>query len=133
MNEQSDYFQNPSESASRMERSTLINCIRRIEGILDEEIKLLESGNLHELDHINLRKSHLLSEFSRLSSSCPENSRDIQVLFAVCRSKASRNYEALGNYLRALEDLNSMILDHLRREETAGTYSRSVAHLSSEY
>lgn len=133
MNERFDQHQKLTDAANRKERSTIINCIRRIEEILDEEIKLLELGKLHELDHINLRKSHLLSEFSRLSSSYPENSQEIHALFAVCRSKAGRNYEALGNYLRALEDLNCMILDHLRREESAGTYSRSVAHLSSGY
>ena len=120
-----------SNIATRKEGSIIMNCICRIEELLDDEIYLLEQGNFHDLDHNNLRKSHLLSEFSRLTCSYFDNSDQIHTQLAVCRSKATRNYEALGNYLRALEELNYMILDHLRSEESAGTYSRSVAMKSS--
>lgn len=111
-----------------IDHKTLSNCFRRIEELLDEEIFLLNHGMLQELDHLNLRKSHLLTEFSRLSRSYDSTpSAEIQTYLTICHRKAERNYIALGNYLRALDDLNDMIIDDLRRQESAGTYSRPVA------
>jgi hypothetical protein len=110
------------------DHTIILNCLRRIDDILDEELMFLNRGMLHMLDPLNIRKSHLLLEFSNLSLYYTEVPPiEIQTRLDICRRKASRNYEALGNYLHALEDLNRIILDNLRDVESDGTYSRSVA------
>lgn len=111
--------------------TTILICISRIEELLDEEMRLLNQGRLHQLEHVNMRKSHLLVEFDRLSpdpSMC--RSHEIQIRMESCRRKAQRNFEALETYLRAMENLNQLILKHLRKEDSDGTYSRPViSHL----
>ena len=126
-----DLFKRPRHipvSTVAQDHITLIKCIDRINDLLDEEVQLLEQGRLDELERVNIRKAHILSEFSRHTQhhSLVE-SKEIQTYLDSCRLKAQRNFEALATYLRAVEDLNQMILDHLRKEESDGTYSRSVA------
>lgn len=107
---------------------TILSCICRIEELLDEEIRLIDQGALNELERVNIRKTCLLAEFARLSpGASPSSSTEIEARLSSCRRKAERNYEALGTYLRAVEDLNRMILDFLRREESDGTYARPVS------
>lgn len=111
----------------KIDHATILNYLRRIDDLLDEELLILNRGSLHLLDPLNIRKSHLLSEFSQLSLHYTHDpSFDIQTHLEICRQKAARNYEALGNYLHALEDLNRIILDHLRNQQSDGTYSRTV-------
>lgn len=106
---------------------TILSCIHRIEELLDEEIRLIDQGALNELERVNIRKTHLLAEFARLSpGASPSHLNEIDNRLSSCRRKAERNFEALGTYLRAVEDLNQMILDYLRREESDGTYARPV-------
>ncbi len=126
MNSLNNYTDHP-ENISYMSE-TILSCICRIEELLDEEIRLIEQGALNELERVNIRKTHLLTEFARLSpGASPSYSTEIETRLTFCRRKAERNYEALGTYLRAVEDLNRMILDFLRREESDGTYARPVS------
>lgn len=107
------------------ETSAILICIHRIDELLDEEMRLLDHGSLDELERINIRKSHLLAEFSRLAPHpSADLSSEINLRLDSCRLKAERNFEALGTYLRAMEDLNQLILEHLRKEESDGTYAR---------
>lgn len=110
---------------------TIQHCISRIEVLLDEEMEILDQGKLNELERINMRKSHLLVEFDRLSKDLSVGgSYQVQLRMDICRRKAQRNFEALEAYLCAMEDLNQLILSHLRKEESDGTYSRPVlSHL----
>lgn len=110
---------------------TIQHCISRIEVLLDEEMEILNQGKLNELERINMRKSHLLVEFDRLSKDLSVGgSYQVQLRMDICRRKAQRNFEALEAYLCAMEDLNQLILSHLRKEESDGTYSRPVlSHL----
>lgn len=110
---------------------TIQHCISRIEVLLDEEMEILNQGKLNELERTNMRKSHLLVEFDRLSKDLSVGgSYQVQLRMDICRRKAQRNFEALEAYLCAMEDLNQLILSHLRKEESDGTYSRPVlSHL----
>lgn len=108
--------------------TTILICIARIEDLLDEEMRLLKRGALKELERINMRKSHLLVEFDRLSlDPTVGRSNELQLRMESCRRKARSNSETLEAYLSAMEELNRMILSHLRKEESDGTYSRLVS------
>lgn len=110
--------------------TTLLIYISRIEELLDEEMRLLNQGAFNELERVNMRKSHLLVEFDRVSTDpSVDRSSDIQLRMETCRRKAQRNFEALETYLSAMEDLNRMIVSYLRKEESDGTYSRPVSSL----
>lgn len=125
-----DFYNRPElvpDSPVTRDYATILKCIDRINELLDEEIRLLDQGSLHELERVNIRKTHLLLEFSRLSQhNSLVDSREVHAHLAACRLRAKRNFDALGTYLQAVEDINRMILEHLRREESDGTYSRSV-------
>jgi hypothetical protein len=92
---------------------------------LDKERGILDKGALSELELVNIRKNHLLLEFSRLRNNFPSQlSAELQDRLSACQKKASRNSEALKHYLQAVQDLNQMIMDHIRKEDSDGTYSR---------
>jgi len=128
MHKRIDVAVSPSLSSRTV---TIQHCISRIEVLLDEEMEILNQGKLNELERINMRKSHLLVEFDRLSKDLSVGgSYQVQLRMDICRRKAQRNFEALEAYLCAMEDLNQLILSHLRKEESDGTYSRPVlSHL----
>ncbi len=122
----------PSENSSYIS-DTILSCVHRIEELLDEEIRFIDQGALNELERVNIRKTHLLAEFAHLSPGvAPAYSNELDNRLASCRRKAERNFEALGIYLRAVEDLNRMILDFLRREDSDGTYARPVTARMTE-
>lgn len=115
----------PLPAPSTRSDATLINCIERISALLDKERSILNKGALSELELVNIRKNHLLSEFSRLrNNSSSQLSAELHDRLLACQTKASRNSEALKNYLQAVQDLNQMIMDHIRKEDSDGTYSR---------
>jgi hypothetical protein len=115
----------PYPAASTRSDATLINCIERISDLLDKERSILDKGSLSELELVNIRKTHLLQEFSRLrNNSSSQLSTELHDRLSACQMKASRNSEALKNYLQAVQDLNQMIMDHIRKEDSDGTYSR---------
>lgn len=117
--------QNTTPSASLRSDATLISCIDRISALLDKERGILDKGTLSELELVNIRKNHLLLEFSRLRNNFPSQlSAELQDRLSACQKKASRNSEALKHYLQAVQDLNQMIMDHIRKEDSDGTYSR---------
>lgn len=117
--------QNTPPSASLRSDATLISCIDRISALLDKERGILDKGALSELELVNIRKNHLLLEFSRLRNNFPSQlSAELQDRLSACQKKASRNSEALKHYLQAVQDLNQMIMDHIRKEDSDGTYSR---------
>ena len=105
--------------------ATLTNCVDRIVALLDKESSILDKGAISDLEIVNIRKNHLLSEFSRLmNNSPPQLSEELRERLSICQKKAMRNSEALKHYLQAVQDLNHMIMDHIRKEESDGTYSR---------
>lgn len=107
------------------EITSLLSCIDRIEDLLDEEMRFLNQAEIDKLEPLNTRKSHLLAEFVRLSPGpSVEPSPEVSLRLQACHRKAEHNAAALQAYFSALEDFNKLILDHLRRDESAGTYSR---------
>ncbi len=105
--------------------ATLINCVERISALLDKESSILANGRISDLEIVNIRKNHLLFEFSRLMNNAPTYlSEELRDRLSACKRKALRNSEALKHYLEAVQDLNLMIMDHIRKEDSDGTYSR---------
>lgn len=101
-----------------------INCIERLETLINAETAMLRNCERIDFEALNLRKTHALLEFMQVSRSVREESlvharhriRDLQ-------DRLAENAETLERHLQAIREISALIIDGIRKEESDGTYS----------
>jgi hypothetical protein len=105
--------------------SALLNCIERLDSLLQHEEHIIGMGWPFDLDSINNSKAHLLHEFSQLSRNLQVNaSAVIEVRLMEVMKRAARNAFALEQYFLAIQEISRIMVENVKKEESDGTYSR---------
>lgn len=103
----------------------LLNCIERLDILLQKEELLINTGWPFDLDAINGVKAHLIHEFSQLSrttSIAPWVELETRLKELV--RKAARNSFVLEQYFLAIQEISRLMIESAKKEESDGTYSR---------
>lgn len=99
-------------------------CVDRLETIIRAETQILRRGGKIDFEALNLRKSHALLEFLRVSKSSTAQSagRSAERVKTLQKLLAD-NAALLERRLQATDEVASLIVRHLRDSESDGTYS----------
>jgi len=103
----------------------ILSCVERMEELLHKEEILINTGWPFDLDAINNVKAHLIHEFSQLSRTASiAPSRELEARLKELKRKATRNSFVLEQYFLAIQEISRLMIEHAKKEESDGTYSR---------
>jgi hypothetical protein len=103
----------------------LLNCVERLDELLQKEEILINTGWPFDLDAINGVKAHLIHEFAQLSRTTSiAPSAELEVRLKEIMRKATRNSFILEQYFLAIQEISRLMIEHAKKEESDGTYSR---------
>ncbi len=112
-----------------MNRETnLEDLISRITAIIDEETELLRNNDTSQLESYCEKKNIVLLEFIRIIARLDMSNGSSGVFAGAGKLKAAveRNQSVLKKQLAAVNEFVSFLESEVRREETDGTYGRSL-------
>ena len=73
-------------------------------------------------------KAHLILEFSRLSGNItPNPSPQLEARLGKLNEKATINAFMLEQYFSAMQEISRLMIEHVKRDDSDGTYSRRSA------
>jgi hypothetical protein len=105
--------------------STLLNAVRRMEVIIDEEIAALQEGRRVDYEEFSRRKNRGLLEIVRASRAAPGATHDPLVAAEIerLRAKLVDNQALLQLHVDAVRLVADIICRSLREAESDGTYA----------
>lgn len=103
----------------------LIQCLGRVEWLIDMETSALKRCEQIDFDDLNGRKACALLEFSRLARAVSDRvSPPVARRLERLRAKLSENAQTLAQNLQALSEISNILITSINAEESDGTYSR---------
>ncbi|QGM99660.1 hypothetical protein F7D14_11265 [Methylocystis parvus] len=98
-------------------------CVERLASIIEGETRLLKEGGRLDFPVLNARKTHALLEFTLASKSArPGDFACFGDTALRLKDALEENKEYLERRLRATQEIASLILAGIRRDESDGTY-----------
>ena len=112
-------------TADPAQNDALLQLIQRIDGMLEEESKLLAKGPSDEFDRIIARKNHLALEVSRFAAHIGSLRPDAAAQRKLQNTRAllADNANALQRNIDAVGEILAMVSDVLNRAHSDGTYT----------
>lgn len=107
------------------QNDALLQLIRRIDGMLEEESRLLAAGPSDEFDRIITRKNHLALEVSRFAAHIGAMGPDAETRRKLqdTAARLSDNANTLRRNIDAVGEILAMVSDVLNRAHSDGTYT----------
>lgn len=112
----------------------LVDVMRRLTSLLDEETAALRDGNHALLGDFRDRKGHGLLELSRAVSGLRHGEiADVRIEPTIkeLRSRLETNLDVVKLHLDAMNELTEVIANAIRESEWDGTYSQTNGRYSS--
>jgi len=117
-----------SEAPSFSTDIAFVRCVERLEELIDSETRILKSCSRIDFEALNLRKTHALLEFMRVTRNMPPQTSSIaQLRLADLVKRLGANKDVLEQHLHAMQEITALIVDSIRKDESDGTYSRKGA------
>lgn len=111
-------------STSDAKRSVFVDCIERLQRLIERESEAVKSNAAVDFEDYNARKTHALLEFTRASRAySPPWSPAIEARMALLRVALVENNELLERRLRAMKEIAGIVIFAIEMAESDGTYS----------
>src|SRR3954451_4190149 len=107
----------------------LSKSLDRLEETIDAETAALLARDLSWMDDFNRRKSQSLLEITRIIRTVKEGSIDEASVrrFEGLRAKLENNQNILSQYMRAVQEISTLVSNAIQTAESDGTYSANPA------
>lgn len=106
----------------------LVGAVGRLEILIDQEVSALRHASVGELKDLNNRKAQVLVELDRAVSanSGQSPSTEMKQRLGLLRGKLEINRKTLKMHLDAVHEVAAMLSDHVRDEDSDGTYTNGI-------
>lgn len=107
----------------------LTQCLDRLEETIEAETAALLARDLIAMDEFNRRKSQSLLEITRIMRTVKDGAIDPAAVKRVegLREKLAVNHSILERYMRAVQEISSIVSGAIQNANSDGTYSASLA------
>ena len=106
-------------------KHALLHLLGRIEGVLDEERRVLASGPIEDLDGIITRKNYLALDVTRITAHTPSIQLDPAVRRSLERTakQLAENSALLRRHIEAVGEISDLIAEIVNQASSDGTYT----------
>lgn len=116
---------NASDASGDAMKNALLHLLGRIEGVLEDERRVLAMGPIEDLDGIITRKNYLALDVTRMTSHVPGIQLDQMVRRSLERTtkQLAENAELLRRHIEAVGEISDLLGEIVNQASSDGTYT----------